>query len=65
MSKRDEKFIEFTGQFAFEGDGGWSKEVWDQAWNDAIETAAKTIDNFKSLGDTAASFAIVVRQTKE
>ena len=63
MSQRDEKFIEFTGVFAIENDGGWSKEVWDTAWNEALEYAACKIQ--KLSGDTAASFGVFVRDMKE
>lgn len=32
MSQRDEMFYDFIGSVAFEDDKGWSKEVWDAAW---------------------------------
>jgi hypothetical protein len=32
MGVRDNSFAEFIGSVAFEDDGGWSKEVWDAAW---------------------------------
>ncbi len=30
--KRDEAFDNFIGRFAYENDGGWSKDVWDASW---------------------------------
>jgi hypothetical protein len=32
MGVRDNSFVEFIGSRAYEDDGGWSKEVWDAAW---------------------------------
>lgn len=38
-------FCNFVGAKAFEGDGGWSYEVWRTAWNMALLSAIKTFQN--------------------
>jgi hypothetical protein len=38
MNDKDKKFDEFIGSVSFEDDNGWSKEVWDKAWQTAIDT---------------------------
>jgi len=32
--KRDGAYSHFIGSVATENDGGWSKEVWDAAWQE-------------------------------
>jgi len=32
MDMRDKLFAQYIDDIAFEEDGGWSKEVWDAAW---------------------------------
>lgn len=41
MTEQDKKFAEFVGAVACEDDGGWSKEVWDAAWQAAIDSLKK------------------------
>jgi hypothetical protein len=44
-------FAEFIGLTAFEDDGGWSKEVWDAAWQarqqeiDALQARVKLLES--------------------
>lgn len=38
MNQQDQKFSEFIGKTTCEDDGGWSKEVWDAAWQAAIDS---------------------------
>jgi hypothetical protein len=38
-------FCQFIGAKAFEGDGGWSYEVWRTAWNMALLSATKSFEN--------------------
>lgn len=44
MNDKDKKFVEFIGT-SCEEDNGWSKEVWDAAWQAAI-------DNLKEMYKT-------------
>ena len=39
-----------------------AKESFDLGWNTAVLTIAQSIENMKVLGDTAASFAIFVKE---
>jgi hypothetical protein len=32
--KRDGTYADFIGRTAFEDDSGWSKDVWDAAWQE-------------------------------
>jgi hypothetical protein len=38
-------FCNFIGQKTFEGDNGWSYEVWRTAWNMALLSASKAFDD--------------------
>lgn len=38
MTEQDKKFAEFIGDLAVESDEGWSKEVWDAAWQAAMDS---------------------------
>jgi hypothetical protein len=37
-------FCNFIGQKTFEGDNGWSYEVWRTAWNMALLSAIRTFE---------------------
>jgi len=39
-----------------------AKESFDLGWNTAVVTIAQAIENMKVFGDTAASFAIFVKE---
>lgn len=41
-----------------------TKEAFDLGWNTALISVATAIENMKVFGDTAASFAIFVREFK-
>lgn len=41
MNEQDKKFAEFIGASSCEEDGGWSKEVWDAAWQAALDSLKK------------------------
>jgi hypothetical protein len=34
IQKRDGSYAYFIGGVAYEDDGGWSKDVWDAAWQE-------------------------------
>lgn len=38
MTEQDQKFDEFIGSVSTESDNGWSKEVWDAAWQAALDS---------------------------
>lgn len=42
---REKEYLDFIGSQATEEDGGWSKEVWDAAWNASHLHAMAEIDN--------------------
>lgn len=50
MGLRDELFAQYIDDIAFEEDGGWSKEVWDAAWQarqkevDALQARIKLLE---------------------
>ena len=41
-----------------------AQKAFDMGWNTALTTVAEQIDTMKALGDTASSFAAVVREFK-
>jgi hypothetical protein len=45
MNEQDKKFAEFIGALSCEEDGGWSKEVWDAAWQAALDGVQTEIAN--------------------
>jgi len=50
MDMRDKLFAQYIDDIAFEEDGGWSKEVWDAAWQarqeevDALQARIKLLE---------------------
>jgi len=45
MNQQDQKFDEFIGSVAVESDSGWSKEVWDAAWQAALDSVKIDVAN--------------------
>jgi hypothetical protein len=49
---KNKLFEEFIGGVAFEDDGGWSKEVWDHAWDACLIYVIKSLGkNDEQLSD--------------
>jgi hypothetical protein len=42
MNNKDKKFNEFVGSVFVENDDGWTKEVWDAAWQAALDDLKNT-----------------------
>jgi len=58
------RFDEFIGPRAFENDDGWSATVWQQAWEAALEEAARRFDTMPTVVIFGVSSAQYLRKMK-
>lgn len=58
------RFDDFIGPRAFADDGGWSATVWQNAWEAALEEAAKRFDTMPTTDNSDVSSAEYLRKMK-
>jgi hypothetical protein len=58
------RFDEFIGPRSFAQDDSWSAAVWQQAWDAALEEAAKRFDTMPTTDNFAVSSAQYLRKMK-
>ena len=58
------RFDEFIGPRSFAQDDSWSATVWQQAWDAALEEAAKRFDTMPTADNSGVSSAQYLRKRK-